>query len=79
MVFMPIETQGRDWKLAHPYHTPYRVLNVTPTSVEISLIDKPKDPSIFVSLDRVTPCYSELGDCSWTGRKKRKTKSKQQH
>ena len=76
MVFMPIETQGRDRKLARPYHGPYRVLNATPTNVEVSLIDKPNDPSIFISLDRVTPCYPELGDCSWTGRKRRKTKSK---
>ena len=44
--------------------------------MEVSLIDKPNDPSIFVSLDRVTPCYPELGDCSWTGRKRHKTKSK---
>ena len=51
MVFMPAETQGRDRKLARPYHGPYRVLNVTPTNVEVSLIDKPKEPSIFLSLD----------------------------
>lgn len=70
--FMPIETQGRDRKLARPYHGPYRVLNITPTNVEVSLIDRP----IFVSLDRVTPCYPELGDSSWTGHRKRKAKSK---
>ena len=76
MVFMPAETQGRDRKLARPYHGPYRVLNVTPTNVEVRLIDKPKDPSIFISLDRVTPCYPELGDSSWTGHRKRENKSK---
>ena len=51
-------------------------MNVTPTNVKVSLIDKPKDLSIIVSLDRVTPCYSELGDCSWNGRKKVKSSPK---
>lgn len=68
MVFMPIKTQGRDRKLARPYYGPCRVLNVIPTNVEVSLIDKPNDPSIFISLDQVTACYPEFGDCSmdWT-------------
>ena len=66
MVFMPAKTQGRDRKLARPYRGPYQVLNVTPTNVEVSLIDRPKDPYIFVSLNRVTPCYP----------RKRKAKSK---
>ena len=76
MVFVPIETQGQDRRLARPYHGPHRVLNVTPTNVEVGLIDKPKDPSIFVSLNRVTPSYLELGDNSWTGHRKCKVQSK---
>ena len=41
---------------------------MTPSNVEVRLVDKPADPSIFVSLDRVQPCYPELGDISWFGK-----------
>ena len=71
MVLMPSELQGKDRKLARPYHGPYRVLSVTPTNVEVRLVDDPKDPPIFVALNRVTKCYSELDDVVWTGPSKR--------
>ena len=32
MVHMPREVSGKDWKLARPYHGPYRVISVTPTN-----------------------------------------------
>ena len=78
MVHMPHEATGKTAKLARPYFGPYRVLNLTPTNAEVRLIDKPDDPSIFVSLDRVRPCYSELPNRSWSGhtsKRKRKRKS----
>ena len=79
MVFMPSEVQGKERKLARPYHGPYRVLKATPTNVEVTLIDCPEDPSIFVSLSRVRRCYDEMDDVSWTGpRKKRKRKIRAQ-
>ena len=31
-------------------------------------MDKPAEPSIFVSLDRVRCCYPELGNVSWSGK-----------
>jgi hypothetical protein len=75
MVYMPSDVQGKERKLARPYHGPYRVLKVTPTNAEVILVDRPKDPSIFVSLSRVRQCYEEMEDRSWTGpRKKRKRK-----
>ena len=78
MVHMPHEVTEKIAKLARPYFGPYRVLNLTPTNAEVRLIDKPDDPSIFVSLDRVRPCYSELPSRSWSGhtsKRKRKRKS----
>ena len=73
MVYMPSSVQGKERKLARPYHGPYWVLKVTPTNVEVSLIDHPQEPPIFVSLNRVRRCYEEMEDHSWTGpRKKRK-------
>ena len=51
MVYMPAEKQCKARKIARPYFGPYRVLSVTPSDVKVRLVDKPKDPSIFVSLD----------------------------
>ena len=77
MLLMPSETQGKDWKLARPFYGPYRVLKVTPTNVEVHLVDQPKGDSIFVALDHVRRCYSEQGDVTWTGpKRKHRRKSK---
>ena len=72
MVFMPSKVQGKNRKLARPYHGPYRVLKVTPTNAEVALIDRPRNPSIFVSLTRIRRCYEEMDDQSWTGSDKSK-------
>ena len=69
MVHMPGEIQGATWKLARPFHGPYRVVSLTPTNAEVVLVDKPKEPSIFVSLSRIRLCYEEMPDISWTGPK----------
>ena len=57
MTFMPAEQQGKTWKLSRPFHSPYRVLNVTDTNVEVRLIDRPEDDSMFVHINRVRRCY----------------------
>ena len=67
MVYMPGEVRGKAWKLARPYHGPYRVLSLTPTNAEVRLIDRPNEKSIFIPLDRVRPCYPEMADTVWTG------------
>lgn len=78
MVYMPSEKQGKDWKLSRPFHGPYRVLKVTPTNVEVRLVNRETDESIFVNRDRVHLCYPELNnDITWTGKEKRgKARSK---
>ena len=68
MVYMPQERKRKSRKVARPYFGPYRVLCVTPSNVEVRLVDKPTDPSIFVSLDRVRTCYPELRNVSWSGK-----------
>ena len=68
MVHMPQEKKGQTWKLSRPYHGPYRILAVTPTNVEVRLVDHPDDESIFVSLQRVRPCNTELPEVSWAGK-----------
>ena len=64
MVYMPQEKKGKSQKVARPYFVSYHVPNVIPSNVEVCLVDKPAEPSIFVSLDRVHVCYPELGDVS---------------
>lgn len=66
MVYKPGEVQGPAWKLAQPYHGPYRIVSLTPNNAEMVLVDQPKEPSIFVSLNHVRRCYEELEDTSWT-------------
>ena len=74
MTYMPGAVQGKNWKLSRPFYGPYRILSLTPTNAEIRLVDKPSDPAIFVSLNRLRPCYSELSDVSWSGKSKRHRK-----
>ena len=74
MVFMPSETTGKDRKLARPYHGPYRVVNLTDTNAEVKLIEKPKEPSIFVALERLRKCYPEQSNATWIGRKRTSSK-----
>ena len=68
---MPAEVRGKNRKLVRPFHGPYRVLNLTPTNAEVRLVDHPNDASLFVALNRLRPCYTELGDATWTGRRNR--------
>ena len=50
----------KSWKLARPYHGPFRILSVTPMNAEVQLIEKPGDPSLFVAIDRLRRCYPEI-------------------
>ena len=73
MVYMPNAVKGKAWKLARPFYGP---LATTPTNLEVKPVDKPDTESIFVSLDRIRPCYPELPDVSWYGNAKRKQNKK---
>lgn len=76
MVYTPSAVKGKAWKLARPFYGPYRVLATTPTNLEVKPVDKPDAESIFVSLNRIRPCYPELPDISWCGDAKRKRNKK---
>ena len=82
MVYMPYEDQGKNRKMALPYHGPYRIIEVRPNNcVLVRPVDKPDDQPIFVSMDRIVSCPKELSDVSWLGpsSRKRKTPSKKTH
>ena len=73
---MPGDVSGKDWKLARPYHGPYRIISLTPTNAEVQLVEKPSDPTLFIAIGRLRKCYPEIpANVSWTGRHK-KTKRK---
>ena len=76
MVYMPSEVQGKTWKLARPFHGPYRVEAVTDTNVEVRLVDDPTSETLFVHLNRVRLCPPQQGDGVWVGptKKRRKTR-----
>ena len=76
MVYMPNTVKGKAWKLARPFYGPYRVLATTPTNLEVKPVDKPDAEAIFVSLDRIRPCYPELPNVSWCGNAKHKRSKK---
>jgi hypothetical protein len=70
MIFMPASVTGKSWKLARPYHGPFRVLSVTPTNLEARLVDDVDAEPIFVAVERVRPCHSGMSGDSWTGKKR---------
>ena len=72
---MPSEMQGKNWKLARPFHGHYRVIAKTPNNMEVCIIDDPTASSIFVSLDRVRLCYPEQGNKTWKGLKEKKKRA----
>ena len=67
MVYFPDQVKGKAWKLARPYHGPYKVLALTPTNAEVCLIGSPQSNSMFVALDRIRTCPEEMTDETWTG------------
>ena len=78
MVFMPSDVTGKDRKLAHPYHGPFRIICVTPTNAEVQLIERPHDQSIFyeVAMERLRKCYPEQTNDCWTGWKGKRIRRK---
>ncbi len=67
MVYFPDQVKGKAWKLAWPYHGPYKVLALTPTNAEVCLIGSPQSNSIFVALDCIHTCPEEMTNETWTG------------
>lgn len=73
MVYFPNVVRGKAWKFARPFYGPYVMVSLTPTNVEVRLVDRPSDNTIFVALDRVRPCYAQMTNDVWVGHGARKT------
>ena len=54
MIHMPSAMTGKAWKLARPYHGPFRVLSATPSNIEARLVDESSAEPIFISVNRGT-------------------------
>ena len=67
MVHHPSQIRGEAWKLARPYFGPYEVLAVTPSNAEVKPLHSPNAKTIFVALDRLRPCYTEMENDVWLG------------
>ena len=76
VIHMPSAVTGKAWKLARPFHGPYRVLSVTSTKIEARLVDHPDVDPIFVAISTVRPCYPELLNVTWTGSKNKIRKNR---
>ena len=63
MVHMPHEATGKAAKLARPLFGPYRIVSITSTNVEVRLVDKPDEPTIFVSQNHIRPVIPNYQTC----------------
>ena len=61
MVLMPSNMQGKGEKADTSLPWAVSILSVT----QVVFVERPKEPSIFILLDRVFVCYAERTDESW--------------
>ena len=73
IIYMPSAVTGEAWKLATPYHGPYRVVSVTPRNVEARIVNKLDAETIFVAVNSVRTCYPEQMNTLWKGQRERKS------
>lgn len=61
-IYMPAAKTGPSYKLARPYHGPYRITASHETGIEATPVDRPQDTPIRVALNRVRVCPEEIGN-----------------
>ena len=61
-LYKPAARRGNAYKFAHPYHGPYRILEVTSNNAKIRPVDKPQNEPILVALSRLRKCPEKIGD-----------------
>ena len=64
-VFKPAARSGKSYKFARPYHGPYRIVKLYDGGADVTVVDRPKDPSIRVPFERLRVCPNEVPDVSW--------------
>lgn len=59
-IYMPSAKKGKAHKFSRPFHGPFRVLELAPNDAKVIPVDKPRDQAIYVALERLRFCPSEL-------------------
>ena len=63
--YMPAAKSGMDYKLARPFHGPYRVVHVVDNGVEVRPVDQPHATPTHMALNRIRRCPVEMPDVFW--------------
>ena len=77
MVYMPHDDQGKNRKLALPYHGPLRILEVLPNCLATKPVDRPDDPAIKINMDHVMHYRRELSRGKEGAKKENQPKTKE--
>ena len=64
-VLMPAAKSGTAYKLARPFHGPYRVVHVVDNGVEVRPVDQPHTTPTRVAMNRVHRCCVEIPNVFW--------------
>ena len=76
-LLQPEKQTGAARKFARAYHGPYRILTVTENNAHLCRVDQPQGETIFVALERLRRCPTEIGDQFWpTGKSKKRGRPK---
>ena len=64
-VYKPAAKSCKAYKFARPFHGPYRIIQLYDGGADVTLVDRPKEPSIRVPFERLRVCPDEVPDVSW--------------
>ena len=67
-MFMPAAKSGKAYKLARPFHGPYRVVCVVENGFEVRPVDQPHVTPIRVALNQICQCPDEMPNSFWPTR-----------
>ena len=64
-VYKPSAKSCKSYKFARPFHGPYWIIQLHDGGADVTLVDRPKEPSIRVPFERLCVCPEEVPDVSW--------------
>lgn len=64
-MYMTAAKETEAYKLARPFHSPYRTIQQSDTGVTVCLIDKPQAGLIRVNYNRIRHCFDFLPNQFW--------------
>ena len=64
-VYKPAAKSCKSYKFVRPFQGPYRIIQLYDGGADVTLVDKPEEPSIRVPFERLHVCPEEVPDVSW--------------